>query len=191
MRWLTLYARSRQLPASFAGVVIGALVVWALAGIGGGTLGDPRLSMLILAAGAMAVSVGLGGQDGALDRTAAIRWMPRRAAHVLLCGVLIGAVLLAVQTMSGQSGSAAFVVRNSAGLIGLVAMGAAWCGAQYAWILPFAWLSVSLVVPPSSGVGRQVLTWMMLPPGTATATWTALVLVVAGTAVYAVGGPRR
>lgn len=191
MRWLTLYARSRQLPASLAAVVIGALVVWALAGIGGGTLGDPRLIMLVLTAGAMAFSAGLGGQDRALDRTAAIRWMPRRAVHVLLCGVFIGAVMLAVQTMSGQSASAAFVVRNSAGLIGLVAIGAAWCGAQYAWIPPFAWLSVSFVVPPASGVGTQVLTWMMLPTGTATATWTALVLAVAGTAVYAVGGPRR
>jgi hypothetical protein len=36
-----------------------------------------------------------------------------------------------------------------------------------------------------------VLTWMLLPPGAATATWTALVLMAAGTATYAVAGPRR
>ncbi|MEN8649986.1 hypothetical protein ABCR94_04855 [Streptomyces sp. 21So2-11] len=191
MRWLTLYARSRQAPASLAAVVITAVAVWALARIGGGGPGDPRLSTLVLAAGATAVSVGLGGQDLALDRTAAIRWMPRRAAHVLLCGVLIGAVLLAVHTMSGQPASPAFVVRNTAGLMGLVAIGAAWCGRQYAWILPFAWLSSSFVVPPSTDVATQVLTWMLLPPGTAAGTWTALVLAVTGTAVYAVGGPRR
>ena len=37
----------------------------------------------------------------------------------------------------------------------------------------------------------QVATWMLLPPGTAAGTWTALVLTVAGTAAYAVAGPRR
>ncbi|HET6857532.1 MAG TPA: hypothetical protein VFH94_10615 [Streptomyces sp.] len=191
MRWLTLYARSRQVPASFAVVVISTAVVWALARLGGGGLGDPLLCTLILAAGATAVSVGLGGQDLALDRTAAIRWIPRRAAHVLLCGVLIGAVLLAAQTMSGQPASPAFVVRNSAGLMGLVTIGAAWFGGQYAWILPFVWLSVSVVVPPAPDVATQVLTWMLLPSGTAVGDWTALVLAVTGTAVYAVGGPRR
>ncbi|MFI0977089.1 hypothetical protein ACH4SP_08685 [Streptomyces sp. NPDC021093] len=191
MRWLTLYARSRQVPFSAAVVALSALVVWALAGLGGGAPTDPRLAALILAAGATAVSVGLGGQDLGLDRTAAIRWMPRRAAHVLLGGVVIGAVLLAVQTMSGQQASPVFVVRNSAGLTGLVALGAAWCGGQYAWVLPVAWLSVSFVVPPAPDVATQVLTWMMLPPGTETGTWTAVVLAVTGVAVYAFGGPRR
>ncbi|MFI8436686.1 hypothetical protein ACIGJO_23630 [Streptomyces sp. NPDC079020] len=191
MRWLTLYARSRHVPASLAAVLLSVAVVWSLARIGGGTLGDPQVTMLILTAGAMAFSVGLGGQDLGLDRTAAIRWMPRRAAHVLLCGVITGAVLLAARTMSGQEASAAFVVRDSAGLAGLVALGAAWCGAQYAWILPFAWVSVSFVVPPTAGVATQVLSWMMLPPGSAAGTWTAAVLAVVGTAVYVAGGPRR
>ncbi|MER5987073.1 hypothetical protein [Streptomyces sp. NPDC001787] len=191
MRWLTLYARSRHVPASLAAALLSTAAVWALARIGGGTLGDPRLTMLVLAAGAIAFSVGLGGQDLGLDRTAAIRWMPRRAAHVLLCGALIGAVLSAVQAISGQQAPTAFVVRDSAGLAGLVALGAAWCGAQYAWIPPFAGLSVSLVVPPSDGVATQVLTWMMLPSGTTAGTWTAAVLAVVGTAVYVVGGPRR
>lgn len=191
MRRLTLYARSRQVPASLAVVVVSALVVWALARFGGGGPSDPLSAALILVAGAMAVSVGLGGQDLALDRTASIRWMPRRAAHVLLGGVLIGAVLLAVQTMSGQQTSPAFAVRNSAGLMGLVAIGAAWCGRPYAWTVPFASLSFSLFVPPTTDGVTQVLTWMMLPPGTAAGTWTALVLAAAGTAVYVVGGPRR
>ncbi len=191
MRWLTLYARSRQAPASLAVVVTSALAVWALARIGGGGPADPRLSTIVLAAGATAVSVGLGGQDLGLDRTAAIRWMPRRAAHVLLCGVLVGAVLLAVQTMGGQLVSPAFVVRNTAGLMGLVALGAACCGQKYAWMLPFAWLSFSFVVPPATDTATQVLTWLLLPPGAVTGTWTALVLAVAGITAYAVRGPRR
>lgn len=186
-----LYARSRQAPVSIAAVLLGAVAVCALARIGGGGPADPRLATLVLAAGATALSVGLGGQDLALDRTAAIRWMPRRAGHVLFCGVLIGAVLLLAQAVSGQPVTPAFTVRNSAGLMGLAAIGAAWCGGPYAWIPPFAWLSASLVVPPATDVTTQVLVWMLLPPDTAAGTWTALTLAVTGTAVYAAGGPRR
>jgi hypothetical protein len=139
----------------------------------------------------MAASTGLGGQDLALDRTAAIRWVPRRAAHVLLAGAVVGAVLLTVQTMGAELATTAFVVRDSAGLMGLAALGAALSGGRYAWMLPFAWLSVSFFAPPPTSVPTQVATWMLLPPGTAAATWTALALTVAGTAAYAVAGPRR
>ncbi|MFD8649881.1 MULTISPECIES: hypothetical protein [Streptomyces] len=191
MRWLTLYARSRQIPASLAAVVISAVAVGALARDGGGGPGDPRLPVLVLATGVMAVSIGLSGQDLALDRTAAIRWVPRRAAHVLLCGAVVGTVLQTVQAMGEDMATTAFVVRDSAGLMGLVALGAVLSGGQYAWTLPFAWLSFSFFAPPPTSAPTQVASWMLLPPGTAAGTWTALVLAVAGTAAYAVAGPRR
>ncbi|WP_328513204.1 hypothetical protein OHB25_05095 [Streptomyces mirabilis] len=191
MRWLTLYARSRQIPASLAAVVISAVAVGALARDGGGGPGDPRLPVLVLATGAMAVSIGLSGQDLALDRTAAIRWVPRRAAHVLLCGAVVGTVLLTVQAMGEDMATTAFVVRDSAGLMGLVALGAVLSGGQYAWTLPFTWLSFSFFAPPPTSAPTQVASWMLLPPGTVAGTWTALVLAVAGTAAYAVAGPRR
>ncbi|MER8232531.1 hypothetical protein [Streptomyces sp. NPDC094049] len=191
MRALTLYARSRQAPASLAAVLIGAVAVAALARLGGGALDDPRLATLVLVMGMTAVSVGLGGQDLALDRTAAIGWMPRRAAHLLLCGAFVGGVLLAAQSLSGQPVSFSFVARNSAGLLGLVAVGAAWGGVAYAWLPPFAWLSVSLVAPSSTDTASQVLGWMLREPGAQAATWTAVVLAVVGTTVYVVGGPRR
>ncbi|MEU9304761.1 hypothetical protein [Streptomyces sp. NPDC048269] len=191
MRWLTLYARSRQVPASLAAVVISAVTVWALARDGSAGPGDPRLPVLVLATGAMAASIGLSGQDLALDRTAAIRWVPRRAAHVLLCGAVVGTVLLTVQTMGKDMATTAFVVRDSAGLMGLVALGAALLGGQYAWTLPFAWLAFSFFAPPPTSTPMQVATWILLPPGTAAGTWTALVLTVAGTTAYAVAGPRR
>ncbi|MCZ4511682.1 hypothetical protein O3Q52_26580, partial [Streptomyces sp. ActVer] len=145
----------------------------------------------VLSTGAMAFSIGLGGQDLALDRTAAIRWVPRRAAHVLLAGAVVAAALLTVQSMGAPMATAAFVVRDSAGLMGLVAFGAALSGGQYAWTLPFAWLSFSFFAPPPTSAPMEVATWMLLPPGTATGTWTALVLTVVGTAAYAVAGPRR
>lgn len=191
MRWLVLYARSRQVPASLAAVVISAVAVWALAGDGGEGPSDPRSAALILAAGAMAASVGLGGQDLALDRTAAIRWVPRRAAHVLLAGAVVGTVLLTVQTMGESMATTAFVVRDSAGLMGLVALGAALSGGHYAWTPPFAWLSFAFFAPPPESVRMEVATWMLLPPGTAAGTWTALALTAAGTVAYAVAGPRR
>ncbi|MEF9908460.1 hypothetical protein [Streptomyces sp. P9-A2] len=191
MRWLTLYARSRQVPASLAAVVISAVTVWALARDGSEAPGDPRLPVLVLAAGAMAASTGLSGQDLELDRTAAIRWVPRRAAHVLLAGAVVCTVLLTVQTRGEDMATLMFVVRDSAGLMGLAALGAAFSGGRYAWTLPFAWLSFSFFAPPPTSAPTQVATWMLLPPGTAAGTWTALVLLIAGTAAYAVAGPRR
>ncbi|MFD7055921.1 hypothetical protein ACFWBS_43205 [Streptomyces mirabilis] len=191
MRWLTLYARSRQVPAALAAVLIGAVTVWALARDGNAGPVDPKLPALILTTGAMAVSVGLGGQDLALDRTAAIRWIPRRAAHVLLTGAAVAGVLLTVQTMGVSMATTAFVVRDSAGLMGLVALGAALSGGQYAWTLPFAWLSLVFLAPPPTSAPMQAVMWMLLPPGTAAGTWTALVLAVVGTTAYAVAGPRR
>ncbi|MCC3651941.1 hypothetical protein LIX60_10765 [Streptomyces sp. S07_1.15] len=191
MRWLTLYARSRRVPASLAAVVISAVAVWALSRGGDEGPGDPRLPVLVLAAGVMAASTGLGGQDLALDRTAAIRWVPRRAAHVLLAGAVVGTVLLTVQTMGESLATTAFVVRDSAGLMGLAALGAALLGGRHAWTLPFAWLAFSFFAPPATSAPMRVATWMLLPPGTAAGAWTALALTVAGTAAYAVAGPRR
>jgi hypothetical protein len=186
-----LYARSRQVPASLAVVVISAVVVWALARDGSGGPGDPRIPALVIVVGATAASIGLGGNDVALDRTAAIRWVLRRAAHVLLIGAVVGAVLLTVQTMGEDLATTAFVVRNSAGLMGLVALGAALSGGQFGWTLPFAWLAFSFFAPSATSVPTQVVSWMLLPPGTAAGTWTALVLAVVGTTAYAVAGPRR
>ncbi|MFI8230848.1 hypothetical protein ACIGDI_18600 [Streptomyces sp. NPDC085900] len=193
MRWLTLYARSRQVTAALAALVIGTVAVWALAGQGGagaGT-GDLRLPVLFLGAGAMATSTGLGGQDLALDRTAAIRWMPRRAAHVLLAGAVVAVMLLIVRAAGRDLPDAAFVVRDTAGLMGLAALGAALAGAESAWAPPFVWLSFAFFAPPPTSTPMQVASWLLLPSGTPVATWTSLALTVAGTTAYSVAGPRR
>ncbi|KUO12081.1 hypothetical protein [Streptomyces sp. DSM 15324] len=191
MRWLTLYARSRQVPAALAALLAGAAIVWALARDGGGGPVDPRLPLLVLAVGAMAASTGFGGQDPALDRTAAIRWAPRRAAHVLLAGAVVAAVPLITRTAGADLAGAAFVVRDSAGLLGLGALGAALWGGSYAWTLPFAWLAYAFSAPPPTGLPARVAGWLLLPAGAPAATWTALALAVTGTAAYAAAGPRR
>ncbi|MER7754836.1 hypothetical protein [Kitasatospora sp. NPDC097643] len=190
MRWLTLYARSRQVPASATAVALVALAAWAFNQDGPGPV-SLGTAVLVLTANVVAASVGLGGRDAALERTAAIRWVPRRAAHVLLIGAFAGAALLTVQAVGARLAPGEVVVRDSAGLVGLAALGAALWGAQSAWTLPTGWLAFTLLAPVPGGTVGEVLDWMTFPPGTAASTGTAWALLVTGTAVYAVAGPRR
>ncbi|MEE1786020.1 hypothetical protein PUR71_24430 [Streptomyces sp. SP17BM10] len=188
MRWLTLYARSRRVPASAAAIAVVMAALWALDGPG---RADAGLAVLVLTANVAAASVGLGGRDEALERTAAIRWAPRRAVHVLLIGLLAGVALLAVQAAGTQLAPAEVVIRAAAGLAGLAALGAVLCGAHFAWTLPTGWLAFTLLAPSPGGTTGEVLHWMTFPPGTETSTATALALLTLGTALYAVAGPRR
>ncbi|MFF2951555.1 hypothetical protein ACFVVU_09495 [Kitasatospora sp. NPDC057965] len=188
MRWLSLYARSRQVPGTAAAVALVTLVVWALVEPGPA---DPQTAALVLAAHVAAASVGLGGPDVTLERTAAIRWMRRRAAHVLVIGTVAGLALLSVRTVGVEVAPGAVVVRDSAGLVGLAALGAALFGAAFAWTLPTGWLALTVVVPTPGGTVGQVLKWMVFPPGTTTSAAVAWALFTTGTLVYSVTGPRR
>ncbi|MFB8105964.1 hypothetical protein ACFC3O_24545 [Streptomyces sp. NPDC056007] len=182
-----LYARSRHVPASALAVLAGTVLLWAFTHDGGASAADPRTGAFVLALGAMAASVGFGGQDQALDRTAAIRWWPRRAAHVLAAATAVAAAVTAAQAL-GDSGTAlALTVRNSFGLTGLAAIGAVLAGGAYAWTLPFGWLLLAFVAPPST----EVAAWMLMPAGTGASTGTAFVLATVGTVSYALAGPRR
>ncbi|MFF2045725.1 hypothetical protein ACFVVX_35420 [Kitasatospora sp. NPDC058170] len=190
MRWLGLYARSRQMPASAGVVVLVALAVCALNQDGPGPV-DLGMAVLVLTVNVAAASVGLGGRDVVLERTAAIRWVPRRAAHVLLIGAFAGAVLLAVQATGAKLAPTEVVLRDSAGLAGLAGLGAVLCGAQLAWTLPTGWLAIALLVPAPQGRVGEVIDWMIFPPGTAASSGTAWTLLATGTVAYALAGPRR
>ncbi|MFG2697240.1 hypothetical protein [Kitasatospora sp. NPDC048407] len=191
MNWLVLYARSRQVPLSAAVVAAVALSVWALVDAAPAGAEDRGTTALVLTANVLAAVVGLGGQDAVLDRTAAIRWAPRRAAHVLLIGAAAGAAVLAVQAVGPELASVSVVVRDSAGLAGLAALGAACWGTTYAWALPTGWLAFTMLVPPLGGVQGRVGMWLIQPAGTTAATVTASALLVVGTTLYAAAGPRR
>jgi hypothetical protein len=186
VRWLILYARSRQVPASLAAMATAVTLLWLVADDGA-----PRLAALALAAAVTTAAIGLSGQDLHLDRTAAIRWLPRRAAHVLLIGTVSAAALLALQAIGTDLAPTAFVLRDTAGLVGLAALAATAFGGQHAWTIPIGWFAVALFIPPSDELGVRIATWMLLPPDTPVATWTAWGLAAVGTAVYAVSGPRR
>ncbi|MFF3949232.1 hypothetical protein ACFYYN_31055 [Streptomyces sp. NPDC001902] len=137
-----------------------------------------------------AAAVGLGEQDAALDRTAAIRWAPRRAGRILLIGTVAAATLLAVQALGTELAPTTVILRNTAGLIGLTALGAVVCGAHHGGTLPTVRLTCALLTPPPTGTQGQVCAWMLQPPGTPTDTITAITLLATGTLLYAVKGPK-
>lgn len=185
MNWPLLYARSRRLPAAAAALLVTATLLGAAVAMGDGAT-DPRLIALAVTVGVTAAAPGLGGQDADLDRTAAIRWAPRRAAHVLLIAAAVAGTLLAAQA-AGQQPTAAFLLRGSAGLAGLAALGAVLFGAAHAWLPPVGWLAVTLFAPhrPDGVTG-----WLLAPPESGAAAWTGAVLLATGTTLYAVFGPR-
>ncbi|BFV56836.1 hypothetical protein KCMC57_up19400 [Kitasatospora sp. CMC57] len=191
MNWLTLYARSRQVPVSAALVALVALTVWFLnEGSAAGPSAGP-VAVLVLTGNVAAATVGLAGQDVALDRTAAIRWAFRRALHVLLIGAFAGGALLAVQAAGPELLPTALVVRDSAGLAGLAALGVALGGTTYAWILPTGWLALTFFVPPLPGLAGEIGGWMVLSPATTVSGAIPWAMLATGTLLYAVLGPKR
>jgi len=189
MRWLTLYARSRQVPMALGLVLAAMVAVCGLSRLWSSGGPSPVFASLGLAAGAAIAGVGLGASDLALERTAAIAWLPRRVLHVLGVAVAIGVVLFAVQALGEPLSPNGFIIRDSLGFAGLAALGATAAGGQAAWVLPIAWFAATVLVPPTSSTA--VLTWLMQPPGTTTATITAATLAVLGTGAYGVWGTRR
>lgn len=186
MRWLALYARSRHVPAAVGALLAATVLVWWRAHQV--EPGHILPAVALLTAGVAVLSIGLGSPDVALDRTAAIRWLVRRIGLIALIAV---AVVVAVQVSSGSSVPLAVVARDAIGMCGLAAVGAAAFGGPFAWALPLGWLAVAVVVPQYPDVPTQIVTWMLRPADAPAAAWTALVLGVAGTAIYAAFGPRR
>jgi hypothetical protein len=113
VRWAVLYARSRQVPAAVAGVLAGALAVWALGRVGGGV--GTNLGALAGFVAAAVLGAGLTGQDVQLDRTAALRWWPRRTLHVVLAAAVVLAVMLAWEALDADFVSRHFLLRDVVG----------------------------------------------------------------------------
>lgn len=187
MRWAVLYARSRQVPITFAALVLAAAGIWLLAR----EWWSPLFAALTLTAGVSVGAIGWSGQDPDLDRTAAIRWPVRRFGHIVGVGVLTGVAVLAVQALGVRDVDIAILARDCAGLLGLAGIAATLAGGQFGWTLPFAWFAVSVFAPDGDDLKTLVLRWMFEPPDTAVANWTAVVLGAAGVGSYAVWGGRR
>lgn len=187
MRWLTLYLRSRSVPATLAAVTGSTVALWLLSQSVDAARVRDTLALLAVLVGTAATAPGLAGADPDLERTAAFAWPPRRAAHIILAGAAVLALTAPLHT-----GPAA---RNITGMAGLVAFGAATLGASRAWLIPCLWTmsvlpyTAPLGVPPAGPIGKLVFTWMIQPPETNPATVTAVLLGATGTLTYAIFGP--
>ncbi|MBQ1047473.1 hypothetical protein KBX50_03090 [Micromonospora sp. C51] len=191
MRWLTLYLRCRGVPAAAGAAAAGVLVLWWL----GQTAEEPRLRLAVALLSTLVATVafgpGLVDADPALERTASLPWPPRRAAHVL--AVMATATLIAAApALTGEPlATAALMIRNTAGLGGLLAVGAVW-GAQWAWLFPVGWTLVVILSGPASGhLYQEILTWMLQPAATTSAAACAATIAVVGVVTHAVLGGRR
>ncbi|MET7989608.1 hypothetical protein ABZU76_01740 [Amycolatopsis sp. NPDC005232] len=184
MRWLTLYARSRRLPASLAALVLCPIAIRILAGADWSVLS----ASLALGAAIAVAATGLSGQDVDLDRTAAFGWFPRRLVHLVLLGLVAVGVLLLVRASVVP---ASVIVRDGLGLVGLAGLAAFAFGGQFGWTLPLLWLVLALFAPPDPAGLSHVLAWPLQPSDVAVSWWLAGALFLAGAGVYSAAGARR
>jgi hypothetical protein len=195
MRWLVLYARSRRVPLALASATALVALVWALALAYSRTpVMNPRLVSLTVLLAVAALAPTLSGADDALDHTGSLNWPARRAGHLLAAATVIAALLLLTTLTDARFAPAALVLRNTAGLLGLTALGAALFGAGRSWIAPLTWTLVAVLplMEPSTRPAMQVAGWLIQPAGTAAATACATVLAVSGLIAYTLRGcPRQ
>jgi len=190
MRWTVLYLRSHRLPEAMLAATLLIAIIWALtASFSDDPAAGPSLVMMAASLAVVALSTTLSSSDDSLDRTAALPWPPRRAAHLLGLSACVS-VLLGLTLITGTTfGPFSFVVRDAVGLTGVAALGAILLGPHRAWFPVVAWCT-PVVIMASSGQ-KQVLTWMIQPVDSGPATLTAIALAGAGILGYAVLGPPR
>jgi hypothetical protein len=188
---LTLYVRSRQVPAALGAATAGTVVVWLLATVFGGK-GEVGRTVLVLTVlfVVSVVTTTLGGPDGTLDRTAARPWACLRMSHLataLTCVLMLLLVTLFTGTRFGPAGC---VLRDAAGLLGLTALGAAVVGTARSWFLPLGW-TLGAVAFPGVGTVGETLTWQTQAFDNRPAAVVAALLATAGTTAYVSRGPRH
>ncbi|TBL43323.1 MULTISPECIES: hypothetical protein [unclassified Micromonospora] len=181
-----LFLRSREVP----GGLLFAVPAMALLAWFGAIQTHPSHAVttaaLALALGVAVLGYGLGGPDGTLDATAAIRWAPRRAAHLAAIFVVASAVVTAVTTAP-----VGIVLRDAAGFVGLAALAVVVFGRRLAWTLPVVTGCVSAAIPAvPEPFALYLLTWAGQPSDSVAATVTAGVLAVIGVSAYVIRGPR-
>lgn len=191
MRLLQLHLRSRRVPlATATGTALIALA-WALslAYTDSPTINARTASLAIMLA-VVAVGTTLTGADNSLDHTMAVNWPVRRAGHLLLAAAAITALLSLSVITDTRYEPFALVLRNTAGLLGLTALGATVLGAALAWVAPLAWTLVAVLplMGPTRDLKVQVASWLIQPAGTSAATVCALILAVTGLLAYTLRG---
>jgi hypothetical protein len=183
--WLPLYLRSRRLPAALAASIAAVVVTWsAWSAFTDQRVVNQSLTVLTVVFALAPMIPTLSGDDDALESTAALRWRPRRAAHLIACFAVVAAALAVTRATGAWFGPTWEVVRNSAGLTGLVGLSAALLGTRIAWAPPIGWAAIQVMFGRADG--SAVLFWLTQPAGSRPAAITAAVLFAGGVLAYAV-----
>ncbi|NEB00980.1 hypothetical protein [Streptomyces sp. SID13726] len=191
MRGLLLYARSRQVPAALAAATAATALAWLLATMtsGEGEVGRTTLVLTVLLLVSV-VTTTLSGPDDTLDRTAARPWARLRTSHLATALTCVLALLLATLLTGTRFGPLGCAFRDTAGLLGLTALGAATVGTARSWFLPLGW-TLAAVTFPAPGTAGETLTWQAQPYDSLPAAVIAAVLATSGTTAYVIRGPRH
>lgn len=156
----------------------------------------PLSASLTSLAAVLVITVGLAGQDPELDASTAVPWPLWRLGHLLLATTLAAISVLLVQKLGPEPFAAAFVVRDTAGMVGLTGLAAAVAGARFAPAAPVLWWAVSAIMPTGQATSGQsmttrIITWPLGPSDDPVTTWTAAALFVSGVAAYSARRARR
>jgi hypothetical protein len=185
--WLPLYVRSRRIPAAFTTSVAAVAVTWAA----WSAATDQRevnqsLTVLTVVLALAPTIPTLSGDEDALESTAALWWPPRRALHLIGCFALVTAVLAGTRATGAWFGPTWPVVRDSAGLTGLIGLWAALFGTRLAWAAPIGWTAIQVIFDSSAGgAWHRTLFWLVQPAGDRAAATVAGLLFLTGVLAYA------
>ena len=187
-RWLPLYLRSRRVPLAAPmslAAVAAVTLLWSTSADGPEV--DPGLAALTVVLALAPLIPTLTGDDDSLEGAVALPWPPRRILHLLAAGTFVAALLLVARAAGADFGPAGQIIRNSAGLAGLIGLGVALLGTRLAWAAPVGWAGLPAMLAGPGGPGwQQSLFWLIQPANSFPAALTAAVLLLAGMIGYAV-----
>lgn len=186
-RWLPLYLRSRRVPLAAPmslAMVATVTLLWSTSADRPEV--DPGLAAVTLVLALAPLIPTLAGDDDALERAVAFPWSLRRIPHLIGAGTFVAVMLLGARAAGADFGPAWQIIRNSAGLAGLIGLGVALLGTRLAWAAPVAWSALQAMLAVPGGPGwRQSLLWLIQPTDSVPAAITAAVLLLAGVLTYA------
>ncbi|MFE2943184.1 hypothetical protein ACFXKG_29660 [Streptomyces sp. NPDC059255] len=194
---LTLYARSRAMPATLgalAGVALAAAwAAWWLQAQPGFDH-SARVPVVVLAPllASAAIGTGMYTYSDELDRTAVRPWWPRRLAVLLGLTALAAALLALGVPGHPEAFGGPAAVRNLLGAVGVTAGAAALLGARLSWLPMTAYTSAVYLAAPRAPGGAAALWAWPLQPGPQAWAWAAAVVAYGcGAGVYVWRGARR
>ena len=195
---LVLHIRARRIPLFLAGLVVTAAASWAFAEWLMARPRSPgpldRLPVAVIAPLLAAVLIcdGLGHLDEELERSTAIRWRLMRLLH-LTTVLAVSATVMALIGLTEPRVYGAFeFARNTAGFLGVTALGTAILGARLGWVPAVMYgVAVIAMVPRPVEDAATWWTWPAQPWAITSAAWAAAVSLILGGGAYALNGARR